>query len=169
MEMNALQDLYLDELRDLLSAESQIIKALPKMAKEATSPQLQQAFQDHLEETKGHVERLNQIFENMGEKPRAKKCKGMEGIIEEGKEFMEEAESDEVMDAGLIASAQRVEHYEMAAYGTVRTYAKLLGDEKAAKLLQQTLDEEGAADEKLTSLAESGINVKAEEQAASDA
>jgi len=168
MEMSTLQDLYLDELRDLLSAEGQIIKALPKMARKASSPELRQAFTSHLEESKGHLERLNQIFEKMGEKPRAKKCKGIEGIIEEGKDVMEEAENEEVLDAALIAAAQRVEHYEMAAYGTVRTYARLLGDEQAARLLQQTLDEEGEADKKLTSLAESGINVEAAE-AESDA
>jgi ferritin-like metal-binding protein YciE len=124
---------------------------------------LQQAFEDHLEETKTHVERLNQIFENMGQRPRSKKCKGLEGIIEEGKDFMDEAESDEVMDAGLIAAAQKVEHYEMASYGTVRTYAQMLGDERAAKLLQQTLDEEGEADKKLTELALNGINVEAQQ------
>src|SRR4051812_42165817 len=168
MEMSTLQDLYLDELRDLLSAEGQIIKALPKMAKKASSPELQQAFTSHLEESKGHLERLNQIFEKMGEKPRAKKCKGIEGIIEEGKDVMEEAENEEVLDAALIAAAQRVEHYEMAAYGTVRTYARLLGDEQAARLLQQTLDEEGETDKKLSALAESGINVEAAE-AESDA
>lgn len=165
MEMTELQDLYVDELRDLLSAETQIIKALPKMAKKASSPQLQQAFVKHLDESKVHVERLNKIFESMGQRPRAKKCKGIEGILEEGKDFMEEAETDEIMDAGLIASAQRVEHYEIAAYGTLRTYAELLGDKTAAKLLQQTLDEEGATDKKLTSLAQSGINVEAAQPA----
>jgi ferritin-like metal-binding protein YciE len=168
MEISDLQDLYLDELRDCLHAENQLIKALPKMAKKASNPDLQQAFQTHLEETKGHVERLNQIFENMGQKPRAKTCPGMQGIIEEGKEMMEEAETDEVMDAALIASAQRAEHYEIAAYGTLRTYAKLLGDDQAARLLQQTLDEEGKTDKLLTKLAESGINVEAAE-AQSDA
>jgi ferritin-like metal-binding protein YciE len=165
MEMTELQDLYVDELRDLLSAENQIIKALPKMAKQASSPELQKAFNKHLEESKGHVDRLNRIFEKMGQRPRAKKCKGIEGILEEGKEFMDEAETDELMDAGLIASAQRVEHYEIAAYGTLRTYAELLGDKEAAKLLQQTLDEEGATDKKLTSLAQSGINVEAAQPA----
>lgn len=161
MEMKQLQDLYLDELKDALSAEGQIIKALPKMAKKAASSKLKAAFEKHLEETKGHVKRLNQIFENMGEKARPKKCKGMEGIIEEGKEFMDEAETDELMDAGLIASAQRVEHYEMAAYGTLRTYAQILGDNFAMKLLQKTLDEEMKTDKSLTALAESGINVEA--------
>jgi ferritin-like metal-binding protein YciE len=163
MEMNTLQDLYIDELRDLLSCESQIIKALPKMAKAASSPQLQQAFQRHLEESQQHLERLNQIFETMGEKARAKKCKGVEGIIEEGKEMMEETETEEARDAALIAAAQKVEHYEIASYGTVRTYAKLLGDDNAARLLQQTLDEEGNTDKKLTQLAQSGINVEARE------
>jgi ferritin-like metal-binding protein YciE len=163
MELNTLHDLYLDELRDLLHAENQLVKALPRMAKAATSPDLQQAFQDHLEQTKAQVERLNRIFEMMGEKPKTKKCKGMEGIIEEGKEMLEEVETDEARDAGLIAAAQRAEHYEIAAYGTVRTYAKLLGDERAARLLQQTLDEEGDTDKKLTELAESGINLDAKE------
>jgi ferritin-like metal-binding protein YciE len=162
MSVSNLQDLFLDELRDLLSCESQIIKALPKMAKKAKTPDLQQAFENHLQETKGHVERLNQIFEKMGERARAKKCKGMEGIIEEGKEMMEEAESDEVMDAILISAAQKVEHYEMASYGAVRNYAKLLGDDQAAKLLQQTLDEEGQADKKLTALA-AEVNAEAQQ------
>src|SRR5262245_8493051 len=125
MEMTSLQDLYVDELRDLLHAENQLIKALPKMAKKASNPELAQAFEEHLEQTRTHVERLNQIFEGMDQKPRAKKCKGMEGIIEEGKEFMEEAETDELMDAALISAAQKVEHYEIASYGTVRTYAQL--------------------------------------------
>lgn len=163
MDMNTLQDLYVEELRDLLSAEGQIIKALPKMAKKASSPELQKAFQTHLAESRQHVERLNQIFENLGMKPRAKKCKGMQGLIEEGEEVMKEAETDEVRDAGLIASAQRVEHYEIAAYGTVRTYAEMLGDKKAAKLLQQTLDEEGNTDKKLTDLAVNGINAEAKD------
>jgi ferritin-like metal-binding protein YciE len=163
MDMTSLQDLYIDELRDLLSAENQIIKALPRMAKKASNPDLQQAFEEHLDQSRTHVERLNEIFEGMGQKPRAKKCKGIEGIIEEGKEFMDEADSEEVMDAGLIAAAQRVEHYEMAAYGTVRTYAQLLGENDAARLLQQTLDEEGDTDKKLTELAMNGINVQARE------
>jgi ferritin-like metal-binding protein YciE len=154
MSVSNLQDLFLDELKDLLSCESQIIKALPKMAKKAKTPELQQAFEDHLEETKGHVERLNKIFENIGERPRAKKCKGMEGILEEGKEMMEEAETDEVLEAILVAAAQKVEHYEMSSYGALRSYAKLLGDDQSAKLLQQTLDEEGAANKKLMALAE---------------
>jgi ferritin-like metal-binding protein YciE len=161
MEMSSLQDLYLSELRDLLHAENQLIKALPRMAKKASNPELQTAFEEHLEQTRTHVDRLTKIFQDMGEKPRAKRCAGMEGIIEEGKEFMEEAETDDLMDAALIAAAQKAEHYEIASYGTVRTYAQLLGDEKAAQLLQQTLDEEGDTDKKLTDLAMNGINVEA--------
>jgi ferritin-like metal-binding protein YciE len=161
MEMTELQDLFVDQLRDLYSAENQLVKALPKMAKAANDEKLKDAFLSHLEETKGHVERLTEIFEKLGTKPSGKKCKAMEGLIEEGKEMMEEDAEPEIMDAGLIAAAQRVEHYEMAGYGTVRAYAKLLGDTAAAKLLTQTLEEEGAADKKLTHLAESVINVEA--------
>jgi len=161
MEMENLQDLFVEELRDLYNAENQLLKALPKMAKKASSPDLQNAFQTHLKETEGHVKRLEQIFDKMGKKPTGKKCKAMEGLIEEGKEMMSEDAEPEVLDAGLISAAQRVEHYEIAGYGTVRTYAKVLGDEQAAKLLQQTLDEEGATDKKLTQLAERSINVEA--------
>jgi ferritin-like metal-binding protein YciE len=164
MQLEALQDLFVEQLRDLYNAENQLVKALPKMAKAASSEQLSQSFLDHLEETKGHVDRLAQIFENLGKKPTGKTCKAMQGLIEEGKEAMEEDAEPEVMDAALIAAAQRVEHYEMAGYGTVRSFAKLLGDAEAAKLLQQTLDEEGACDKKLTKLAES-INVEAAEPA----
>ncbi|WP_428937059.1 ferritin-like domain-containing protein [Fontivita pretiosa] len=168
MDMTSLQDLYLNELRDVLNAENQILKALPKMARKASSPELSQAFEEHLEQTRQHVQRLNRIFQNLGQTPRSRKCKGMEGIIEEGKDFMDEADSEQVLDAGLIATAQRVEHYEIAVYGTLRTYAQLLGDEEAARLLQQTLDEEGETDKKLTRLAESGINIEAK-QAETDA
>jgi len=161
MHLQDLQDLYVEELRDIYSAEKQLVKALPKMAKKAMHDDLKQAFADHLEETKGHVERLEQIFEKLGKRAGGKTCKAMQGLVEEGKETMEEDAEPEVMDAALIAAGQRVEHYEIAAYGTVRTYAKLLGDTQAAKLLQSTLDEEGAADEKLTKLAESAINVEA--------
>jgi ferritin-like metal-binding protein YciE len=160
MEIDQLKELYVDELRDLLSAENQIVKALPKMAKKAASPQLRQAFEEHLEQSKGHVERLQQIFANMDLSARAKTCKGMQGIMAEGTELMEEVD-EPALDAALISAAQKVEHYEMASYGTVRAYARLLGDEKAARLLQQTLDEEGETDKKLTKLAESGINVEA--------
>ena len=161
MEMESLRDLYVDELRDLLYAENQIIKALPKMAKKANSPDLQQAFENHLEETREHVERLNTIFENMGMKPRAKKCPGMEGIIKEGSDMLSEDADADVLDAGIIAAAQRVEHYEIASYGTVRTYANLLGKQNWAELLQQTLSEEKAADQKLNALAEH-INMEAQ-------
>lgn len=163
MEMNDLRDLYLHELTDLYSAESQLIKALPKMAKAASSDELRMAFQNHLEETENQVRRLDQIFEKIGQKPKRMKCKGMEGLLEEGKELMEEDASPEVMDAGLIAAAQRVEHYEIAGYGCARTYARMLGDQEAARLLQETLDEEGAADKKLTDLAERSINFGAHE------
>jgi ferritin-like metal-binding protein YciE len=161
MEVEDLRDLYVDQLRDLYSAENQLVKALPKMAKAANDEQLKQGFLDHLEETKGHVERLTTIFERLNEKPGGKKCKAMEGLIEEGKEMIEEDASPEAKDAGLIAAAQRVEHYEIAGYGTVRAYAKLLGEDAAIKLLQQTLDEEAAADRKLTALAENTINLQA--------
>jgi ferritin-like metal-binding protein YciE len=163
MEMNSLKELYVEELKDLYSAEKQIVKALPKMVKNATNSELKQAFADHLEETEGHVERLEQIFEMLGEGPRGKKCKGMEGLIEEAKELLEEDASEEVLDAGLISKAQHVEHYEMAGYGTVRTYARQLGLEEQADLLQQTLDEEGKANDLLTQIAETSVNADADE------
>jgi ferritin-like metal-binding protein YciE len=153
MEMESLRELYIDELKDLYSAEKQIVKALPKMVKNASNPQLKKAFSDHLEETEGHVDRLEQIFDMLGETSRGKKCKGMEGLIEEAKELLEEDASEEVLDAGMISKAQHVEHYEMAGYGTVRTYAEQLGYKDQAKLLQQTLDEEGQANELLTQIA----------------
>ena len=161
MEMESLEDLYVEELRDLYNAENQLTKALPRMAKKATSGELTTAFESHLGETKVQIERLDQIFKKLGKKPTGKKCAAMEGLIEEGKELMAEDMDEDVMDAALISAAQKVEHYEIASYGTVRTYAKLLGDNEAARLLQQTLDEEGAADKKLTKLAESGINIEA--------
>ena len=164
MKMESLQELYINELKDLYSAEKQILKALPKMAKAASSDELRQAFEEHLEETEGQVERLEQIFAELEASPRGKKCVGMEGLIEEGKELMEEDAEPEVLDAGLIAAAQHVEHYEMAGYGCARTYAALLGYKDAAKLLQESLDEEGAADKKLTALAQS-INVEAQKAA----
>jgi ferritin-like metal-binding protein YciE len=163
MEINDLQDLFVEDLRDLYSAENQLLKALPKMAKAATSPELKQAFEMHIEETKGQVERLQQIFDQLGEKPTGKKCAAMEGLIEEGKELMSEDIADDVLDAALIGAAQKVEHYEIAGYGTARTYAKLLGNREAAQLLQQTLDEEGATDKKLTKLAVSHINLEAQD------
>ena len=164
MKENALKELYIDELRDIYNAENQLTKALPKMAKAATSEELRAGFEEHLEQTKGHVERLDQIFKGLGEKPTGKKCKGMEGLIEEGSEMIKEDELEgEALDAGLISAAQRVEHYEIAAYGCVRTYADLLGEADAVELLDQTLKEEKETDQKLTKLAEK-INVEAEEQ-----
>jgi ferritin-like metal-binding protein YciE len=160
-EMNPLEELLVHELKDLYSAENQIIKALPKMIKAASSPDLKKAFERHLEETKRQVERLNQIGEALETKLSGQKCKGMEGVIEEGKEIMAEDFDGDTLDAGLIGAAQKVEHYEIATYGTARTHASLLGYNKIAKLLQQTLDEEGATDKKLTALAESVINVEA--------
>lgn len=160
-ETNPLKELLVDELKDLHSAEKQIIAALPKMAKAASSPDLRRAFERHLEETRRQAERLEEIGEDLEFRISGKKCKGMEGLIEEGKELMQEDLDDNALDAGLIGAAQKVEHYEMAAYGTARTHADLLGYKKAAKLLQQTLDEEGATDKKLTALAENIINVEA--------
>jgi ferritin-like metal-binding protein YciE len=161
MKLESLRDLFVDELKDLYSAEHQLLKALPKMAKAATATDLKRAFESHLKETKGQVERLEQVFASLEVSPRGKKCKAMEGLVEEGAELMKEDADPDVMDAGLIAAAQRVEHYEMAGYGCVRTYAQLLGETKAATLLQKTLDEEGAADKKLTQIAKQ-INVDAE-------
>ncbi len=162
MELETLKDLYVSELKDLYSAENQIIKALPKMVKAATNQQLANAFSDHLRQTKEHAARLEQILKSHDETTRGPKCKGMEGVLEEGKEMMEEDAEDEVRDAGLISAAQRVEHYEMAGYGCVRAYAELLGDTRNAQLLQKTLSEEEAADKKLTELAESVINLSAQ-------
>jgi ferritin-like metal-binding protein YciE len=160
MEMDTLRDLYIDELKDLYSAEKQLVRALSKMAKNASDEDLKEAFSNHLTETEGHVERLEQIFEGLGASPRGKKCVGMEGLIEEANELLEEDAEEDVIDAGLISKAQHVEHYEMAGYGTVRTYAQMLGEEDAAQLLQQTLDEEKEADQLLSQLAEA-INVTA--------
>lgn len=160
-EMNPLDKLLVDELKDIYSAESQIVKALPKMAKGASSPELKRAFERHLDETRRQVERLNQIGAALDIKMTGKKCKGMEGLIEEGKELLEEDLDENAIDAGLIGAAQKVEHYEIAAYGTARTHATLLGYTKVARLLQQTLNEEEATDKKLTQLAERVINVEA--------
>ncbi len=161
MELDTLRQLYIDELKDLYSAEKQLIKALPRMAKAASSPELKQAFQTHLEQTRGQVERLEQVFEGLEASPRGKKCVGMEGLIEEAEELIGEDPAPEVLDAGLISKAQHVEHYEMAGYGTVRAYAALLGENDQAALLQETLDEEGEADKLLTELAEGAINLQA--------
>src|SRR5438874_4842677 len=148
MTLDTLKDLYVSELKDLYSAENQILKALPKMAKAAANPMLKGAFEEHLTQTRGQVQRLEQIFQQLGKSPGGKACKGMQGLIEEGEELLKEDAEPEVLDAGLIAAAQRVEHYEIAGYGTVRTYARQLGDANAAQLLQQTLDEEGETDKK---------------------
>ncbi len=163
MSLDSLHDLYVEELRDLYNAENQLLKALPRMAKAATAPELKAAFTEHLAVTQGQVERLDRIFAGLGEKATGKKCKAMEGLIAEGKEIMEEDGEPAVIDAALIGAAQRVEHYEMAGYGTVRTFARVLGYTAAEKLLQKTLDEEGAADKALTELAETVINPEAEE------
>jgi ferritin-like metal-binding protein YciE len=160
-KINNLRDVYIEQLKDLYSAETQLIKALPKMAKAATSPELAQGFEDHLEQTKEHVARLEQIFEKLEEKPTGKTCKAMEGLVKEGAEAIEEDASPAAKDALLIAAAQRVEHYEIAGYGSVKTYAGLLGEDEAAELLSETLHEEVDTDEKLTEAAES-INVEAE-------
>jgi ferritin-like metal-binding protein YciE len=164
-ETGTLHDAFLDELRDAYDAEKQLTKALPKLAKAATSPVLREAFESHLEETRGHVERLEQVMEGLGEKVRGKHCDGIEGIIEEGQSVMEEDFDETTMDACLIAAGQRAEHYEIAAYGTLVAWARAMGHEDAAALLEETLDEEKAADEKLTSLAEAGINQEAADAA----
>jgi ferritin-like metal-binding protein YciE len=161
MELETLKDLYITELKDLYSAEKQIIKALPKMVKAATNKKLAAGFAQHLEQTKEHAVRLEQILKSHDETTRGPKCQGMEGVLKEGAEMIEEQGDDEVRDAGLIAAAQRVEHYEMAGYGSARAYAELLGDNKGAKLLQKTLTEESDTDKKLTTLAMSVINVAA--------
>jgi ferritin-like metal-binding protein YciE len=161
MKLATLHDLYVDELKDLYNAEHQLLKALPKMAKAADAPQLAKAFTEHLAETQGQIDRLEKIFKKLDVNPKGKKCKAMEGLLEEGKAMMAEDADPNVMDAALIASAQRVEHYEMAGYGCVRTFARLLGYDVEADLLQESLDEEGAADKKLTKLAESVINAEA--------
>ncbi|HEX6106849.1 MAG TPA: ferritin-like domain-containing protein [Gemmatimonadales bacterium] len=158
MALDSLQSLFLDELKDVYHAEKQLLRALPRLAKAATAPQLRQAFTQHLKETEGQVQRLERVFKELGQTPRGKKCEGMAGLVEEGKNIMEEDGEPAVIDAALIAAAQRVEHYEIAAYGCLRTYAQLLGLRNAEQLLQENLDEEEAADEKLNALAEGGIN-----------
>jgi ferritin-like metal-binding protein YciE len=163
MKLDSLETLFVHEIKDLLSAEKQLVKALPKMAKGAVNESLRNAFEEHLEQTKGHVERLEQIFSLLEKTPRAEHCKAMEGLIEEGADLLKEEGADQVKDAALIGAAQRVEHYEIAAYGTARTLAELLGYQQAVDLLQQTLDEEKETDEKLTQLAMSEINPEAAE------
>ncbi|MCU1300780.1 MAG: ferritin-like protein [Candidatus Sulfotelmatobacter sp.] len=163
MAKSSLRDLYTDELRDLYNAETQLVKALPKMAKAAANDQLREAFEEHLRQTSEHVSRLEQIFEQLGEKASGKKCVGMEGLVKEGSEMIKEDYPEEVKDAGIIGAAQRVEHYEMAGYGTARAFAEILGENDHVSLLEQTLEEEKQADEKLTQLAEQ-INPQAAEE-----
>lgn len=168
-KLNSLDDLLVHELQDIYHAESQIVKALPKMAKSAAHPELQRAFEEHLQQTEGQIERLEQCFKLLGMPAKGRKCEGMAGIIAEGQKTMEERAAPEVLDAALIAAAQKVEHYEIAAYGCVATYAELLGYGQVKNLLGQTLDEEEETDRKLTHLAESLINVEAKEASPEEA
>jgi ferritin-like metal-binding protein YciE len=163
MTADELKELYVDELKDIYSGETQLLKALPKLAKAASNEELKAGFEEHLEQTKGHVERLEQIFEELGESPKGKKCIGMEGLVKEGAEAIDEDYEDDVKDAALIGAAQRVEHYEIAAYGTVRTLAQLLGESEQASLLEETLEEEKETDEKLTEIA-AELTLDAEEE-----
>jgi ferritin-like metal-binding protein YciE len=168
MAEGTLHDAFIDELRDMYDAEKQLTKALPKLAKSASSPVLRDAFESHLEETQGHIERLEEVFASLDEKAKGKHCAGIAGIIEEGSAIMGEDFDDDTMDACLVGAGQRAEHYEMSAYGTLIAWAKAMGHDEAADLLQQNLDEEKAADEKLSSIAESGINQSAAEAAHDD-
>ena len=161
MKLDNLRKLFVEELRDLYSAENQLVKALPKMATGASSEELKQALEDHLEQTQGHVERLEEVFEQLDETPKGKTCKAMKGLVEEGSEILEEDGEDSVVDAGIIAAAQKVEHYEIASYGTVRAWAGLLGENEAAEVLQETLDEEGEANKLLNKLAQDIVNPEA--------
>ena len=161
MSISTMEDLFVDQLRDIYHAEKQLVKALPKMAKNSTSTELKNAFAEHLQQTEEHVNRIEHVFERMNARAKAKKCEAMEGLIEEGQEIIDCDAPDEVCDAGLIGAAQKVEHYEIAAYGTLITWAREMGHEDCAELLKQTLDEEKAADEKLTQIAESAVNQQA--------
>jgi ferritin-like metal-binding protein YciE len=161
MKLDTLQKLYTNELRDLYNAENQLLKALPKMAKAASSEELKNAFEKHLEQTKSHVERLEQVFQELDEKPKGKTCHAMKGLIEEGSEILKEDGEESVLDAGIIVAAQKVEHYEIASYGSVRTFANMLGQNRAAELLQATLDEESETNEILNKLAENVVNPEA--------
>jgi ferritin-like metal-binding protein YciE len=167
MQKGSLRELYVDELRDLYSAETQLTKALPKMAKASSNAELRQAFEEHLRQTSEHVSRLEQIFEMLEEKASGKKCLGMEGLVKEGAESMQEDYEDAVLDAAIIGAAQRVEHYEIAAYGTAREFARLLGEDEHISLLDETLQEEKQTDSKLTQLAES-INPQASDATAGE-
>jgi ferritin-like metal-binding protein YciE len=161
VKVSSLKELYVEELRDIYDAEKEIVKALPKVAQASLTPELRKAFEEHLEQTKGHVQRLEQIFNGLGEEPKTKKCDGMRGILEEGEDVVSESSEGPIRDAGLIAGAQRVEHYEIAVYGSLKTWARQLGDERAVQLLEQTLNEEKEADQELTEIAESGVNSEA--------
>ena len=162
MALASMEDLFMEQLKDTYDAEKQLVRALPKMAKAASFPELQEAFREHLEVTRGQVERLEQVFELLDAPARGKRCKGMAGLIEEGQELIGKKSADpDVLDAGLIAAAQKVEHYEIAAYGTLRSHAQQMGQNRIAKLLQQTLDEEGETDKRLTALAENLVNQEA--------
>jgi ferritin-like metal-binding protein YciE len=161
MKLETIRDLYVEELKDLYDAENQITQALPKMARAAHAPELKRAFEEHLRQTEGQIGRLERIFKDLEASPKGKKCKGLAGLVAEGEDLLKEDADPDVKDAGLIAAAQKVEHYEIAGYGTVRTYAELLGEQSAARLLQETLDEEGETDKKLTALAQRKINVSA--------
>lgn len=164
MQQSQLMKLFEDELKDIYWAEKALTKALPKMAKNATSPELVEALQNHLQETEGQIERLEQVFEILGKKASAKKCEAMAGLIKEGEEIMGDTEKGAMRDAGIISAGQKVEHYEIASYGTLRTFAQVLGLDDAAELLEETLNEEKAADETLTGVAESAVNVEAAEK-----
>jgi ferritin-like metal-binding protein YciE len=161
MNLDTLKELYVNELRDLYNAEGQLVKALPKMAKAVSSDELKEAFEKHLEQTKGHIERLEEVFEEIGEKAKGKTCQAMKGLIEEGSEVVKADGEDSVLDAAIIVAAQKVEHYEIAGYGSVRTFAQLLGQDQSAELLQQTLDEESETNELLNKLAEDIVNPEA--------
>lgn len=164
MKLHSLEDLFYEEVRDMFDAEKQLIKALPKMAKAASTDELRQAFEEHLDQTRGHVERLEQVFESLGKKARGKSCQAMQGLIEEGADLIDADAEPRVLDAGLIAAAQRVEHYEMAVYGCLLTWARQLNNSEAAELLEQTLNEEKEADQKLTQIAESVVNLAAQHE-----
>lgn len=161
LKLNSLRDLFLEELRDLYSAENQLVDALPKMAEAAGSSQLKTAFEHHLEQTRRHVSRLENIFQEIGEKATGETCEAMKGLIKEGEVLIKAEGPAEIRDAGLIGAAQRVEHYEIAGYGTARSLARRLGDERVASVLQETLNEEAEADKKLTTIAENQVNVSA--------
>ncbi|HEY1686011.1 MAG TPA: ferritin-like domain-containing protein [Tepidisphaeraceae bacterium] len=161
MELQNLQQLLVNELKDLYNAENQILKALPKVIKNVDNEELKEALENHYEETEGHVERLEKVLGNLGESPKGKKCKAMQGLIEESGEMLNEDAEPAVMDAGLIVGLQKVEHYEISGYGSCIAFAKMLGDRETADILAKTLKEEEAADEKLTQIAESVVNVKA--------